>query len=365
MKKSLRPSIKKVDRSKSIIFRPSIDPLNTSLMLARVQWQASRQRLPYVCPACHQLAARRHYSLPREDLPNSDANDALSLDVPTLSKSRPNSRKLGAVLKEADRLSQLLVDDKSDKAPLKDQGEEKAKQGNDTTSKRQISQTLKRLRFRQERNENLRTGPINNYVPADIQQPSLDATKPILSKTGVNETGTPVQSTGTGKKENSESPRVLWEPSPNSISELASASDGTVAKPAHEDQALASSSTMQERRRRARRRGMAKFLRFVLSMGHEKSTQGPVNRRIAAQELHFKNLQLREWRRRASASRSRPSSSLESAVDAPVSRDTSATTVPSQQQVKSRKKRKELDKEASQSRIKVAVGSHIHVSRRF
>ena len=364
-----KASIKKVDRLKSIIFRPSIDPLESSLMLARVQWQASRQFLPFVCPACHQLAARRHYSLPREDLPNPDANDALSLDVPTLSEARSSSHKLGTALKEVDRLSQSPIDEKSDKEPLKDQGEETAKQGNDTTRKPQISQTVKRLRIRHERNVNPRTDSIKDYVPADIEHPPLGATNPILSKTRVAETRTSVQSTGIGKEKNSESPAALRKLSPNSTSELASTSEGTVAKPAREDQALAPSSGMQERRRWARRKGMATFLRFILSTRPEKIVRDSVRRR-EAQELHLKYSQLREWRRRASASRSKPSrskppSSLERAVDAAVSRNTSATTVPSQQQVKGRKKRKQVDSEASQSRIKVVIGSNIHVSRRF
>lgn len=95
-------------------------------MLARAQWQASRHRLPYVCPACRLAIAQRHYSQPREQSHSSSQDDAVILGASKRTpNSVPNTGVLKAILKQISKLSRPPADRKRDQSAVPDDGDGK------------------------------------------------------------------------------------------------------------------------------------------------------------------------------------------------------------------------------------------------
>lgn len=82
------------------------------LMLARAQWQTSRQRLAYVCPACRVAIAQRHYTQPGEPPHRSGHGNANVLGSSKTPKSMSNEGHLHAILKQINQLSRSPADRK-------------------------------------------------------------------------------------------------------------------------------------------------------------------------------------------------------------------------------------------------------------
>lgn len=151
--KAIRPSIAIFNSNMSLrvgkFTRSRTTPIaivTLYLMLVRAQWQASRLRLPYVCPACRLVNSQRHYSQPREQARSSNQDDAAVLGASKRPKSVSKPGDVAAILNEVKRLSRPHATSQNVKTDTEDPVEQKSSKTSRQTEKSSAVDTKKRNR---------------------------------------------------------------------------------------------------------------------------------------------------------------------------------------------------------------------------